>query len=222
MFLPLFFLSGVEGRLLRPRGFAYVVSLFASLIVALTVTPALCSFLLPRSRTVRRGVEPIVVRGLKAGYEPILSATMTRWRPVALLCIAGLVLAGLALGRAGRAFLPDFNEGALTIGAVTFPGTSLEESNALGRMVEEILLRQPEIGATALRTGRAELDEHAQGVNAAEIDIRIDLLERSKEQFLDDLRRELSAVPGMNITIGQPISPTASITCFPGREPTSR
>ena len=111
MSLPLFFLSGVEGRLLRPRGFAYVVSLFASLIVALTVTPALCSFLLPRSRTVRRGVEPIVVRGLKAGYEPILSATMTRWRPVALLCIAGLVLAGLALGRAGRAFLPDFNEG---------------------------------------------------------------------------------------------------------------
>ncbi len=206
VFMPLFFLSGVEGRLLRPLGFAYVVSLFASLIVALTVTPALCSFLLPRSRTVLRGVEPIVVRWLKAGYKPILSVTITRWKSVAFVSIAGLVMAGIGLGQAGRAFLPDFNEGALTIGAVTLPGTSLEESNALGRMVEEILLRQPEIVATARRTGRAELDEHAQGVNAAEIDIKIDLGERSKEKFLVDLRQELSAVPGMNITIGQPIS----------------
>jgi Cu/Ag efflux pump CusA len=155
---------------------------------------------------VRRGTEPAFIRRLKAAYEPVLSATMTRWRAVAGLSTAGLVLAAVGIGLAGRAFLPDFNEGALTIGAVTLPGTSLEESNALGRMVEEILLRQPEIVATARRTGRAELDEHAQGVNAAEIDIKISLEERSKEEFLEDLRRELSAVPGMNITIGQPIS----------------
>ena len=115
-------------------------------------------------------------------------------------------LSYLRAGLAGRAFLPDFNEGALTIGAVTLPGTSLEQSNALGNMVEEILLRQPEIVATARRTGRAELDEHALGVNGAEIDIKIVLADRSKTEFLADLRRELSAVPGMNITIGQPIS----------------
>ena len=206
VFLPLFFLSGVEGRLLRPLGLAYVISLFASLIVALSVTPALCSLLLPRSGTVRRGSEPFVVRGLKALYRPVLSLTMTRWKTVAVFSIAGLAVAGYGLAQVGRSFLPDFNEGALTIGAVTYPGTSLEESNALGRRVEEILLRQPEIVATARRTGRAELDEHAMGVNAAEIDIKIVLDERSKEEFLDDLRRELSVIPGMNITIGQPIS----------------
>ena len=206
VFLPLFFLSGVEGRLLQPLGVAYVVSLAASLIVALTVTPVLCSLLLPAARMLRTEVEPAVVRWLKAAYRPVLSWTMTRWRMVTAVSVAGLVVAGMAMGSAGRAFLPDFNEGALTIGAVTFPGTSLDESNALGQMVEEILLRQPEIVATARRTGRAELDEHAQGVNAAEIDIKINLGERGKEQFLIDLRRDLSAVPGMNITIGQPIS----------------
>ena len=153
-FLPLFFLSGVEGRLLQPLGVAYVVSLAASLVVALTVTPVLCSLALPGSRMVRREVEPAIVRWLKAAYEPALAATMTRWKAVTTLSLAGLLVAGLALAQAGRAFLPDFNEGALTIGAVTFPGTALEESNALGRMVEQILLRQPEIAATARRTGR--------------------------------------------------------------------
>ena len=206
VFLPLFFLTGVEGRLLRPLGFAYVASLFASLIVALSVTPALCSFLLPNSGTVLRSTEPFVVRWLKAVYGPTLSLTMTRWKTVALLSLVGLAFAGFGLSKVGRAFLPDFNEGALTIGAVTYPGTSLEESNVLGRMVEDVLLQQEEIVATARRTGRAELDEHAMGVNAAEIDIKIDLDERSKEEFLDDLRRELAVIPGMNLTIGQPIS----------------
>ena len=206
VFLPLFFLSGVEGRLLRPLGIAYVVSLFVSLLVAVSVTPALCSWLLPTSRAVRAGKEPFIVRWIKLAYEPLLSVTMGRWVLVAFLSVVGLAGAGYGLARSGRAFLPDFNEGALTIGAVTLPGTTLKESNALGRMVEGILLRQPEIVATARRTGRAELDEHALGVNAAEIDIRIELGDRSKEKFLDDLRRQLKAVPGMNITIGQPIS----------------
>lgn len=206
VFLPLFFLSGVEGRLLQPLGFAYVVSLFASLVVALTVTPALCSFLLPGSRAVLRGHEPKVVHWLRSAYEPTLLAVMPRWKAVTALSLGGLIAAGVGLGWAGRAFLPDFNEGALTIGAVAPPGASLEESNTLGRMVEEILLRQPEISATARRTGRAELDEHAQGVHASEIDIKTVPGERSKEQFLEDLRRQLTAVPGVNITIGQPIS----------------
>lgn len=206
VFLPLFFLSGVEGRLLQPLGFAYVVSLFASLVVALTVTPALCSFLLPNSKTVRTAKEPAIMHWLKAAYEPVLAATMNRWQAVSLISMAALLVAAVGLGQTGRTFLPDFNEGALTIGAVTFAGTSLEESNNLGRLVEEILLRQPEIVATARRTGRAELDEHAQGVNAAEIDIKIRLGDRDKQGFLEDLRGELSAVPGMNITIGQPIS----------------
>ncbi|MCP4603591.1 MAG: efflux RND transporter permease subunit [Proteobacteria bacterium] len=206
VFVPLFFLSGVEGRLLRPLGFAYVVSLFASLVVALTVTPALCSFLLPRSRAVQHGLEPAAVRWVKAVYDPILSATMVRWKTVVSVSLAGLIVASLGLIISGRAFLPDFNEGALTIGAVTLPGASLKESDDLGRMIEQILLRQEEIVATARRTGRAELDEHALGVNSAEIDIGVKLKERSKEKFLVDLRRELSIVPGMNITIGQPIS----------------
>ncbi len=205
-FLPLFFLSGVEGRLLQPLGVAYIVSLTASLFVALTVTPVLCSILLPRSSMVLQGHEPKLVQWLKSVYKPLLAATVSRWKLVTVVSAVGLVISIAALTQAGRAFLPEFNEGALTIGAVTYPGTSLEVSNKLGTMVEEILLRQPEIVATARRTGRAELDEHAQGVNAAEIDIKIVLGERSKEQFLIDLRRDLTAVPGMNITIGQPIS----------------
>ena len=206
VFLPLFFLSGVEGRLLRPLGLAYVVSLFASLIVALTVTPAMCAFLLPHSKTVRQGREPWVARKLKAWYQPLLSATMGRWRLVVAVALAGFLAAGFGFWRSGRAFLPDFNEGALTIGTVTLPGTSLEESDKLGRMIEQILLRQPEIHETARRTGRAELDEHALGVNAAEIDIGIKLGGRSKSEFLAALRAELSMVPGTNLTLGQPIS----------------
>jgi CzcA family heavy metal efflux pump len=206
VFLPLFFLSGVEGRLLLPLGFAYVVALAASLAVALTVTPALCALLLPRSRAVSRGEEGRLVRWLKHRYEPVLAATLHRWRVIALASVLLLTVSAGALAFAGRSFLPDFNEGTLTISAVTLPGTSLEESNRLGRMVEEVLLAQPEVVATARRTGRAELDEHAQDVNAAEIDVGLKMKGRSKDRILEDLRRELSVVPGMNIVIGQPIS----------------
>jgi CzcA family heavy metal efflux pump len=206
VFLPLFFLTGVEGRLLRPLGFAYVVSLFASLIVALTVTPVLCLLLLPGSRTVREAHEPKLVHWLKEKYDPILKKALVRWKPLIAGAVTLFVAAGVALLVAGGVFLPDFNEGTLTISAVTLPGTSFEESDRLGRMVEEILLGQPEVVATARRTGRAELDEHAQGVNAAEIDVNLKMVDREKDEFLDDLRRELSVVPGMNIVIGQPIS----------------
>jgi len=206
VFLPLFFLSGVEGRLLRPLGLAYIISLFASLVVALTVTPALCSLLLPRSRTVRTATEPSVVRWLKRAYEPTLALTLPRWKSVAAVSGLGLGAAAFAFYSAGQSFLPEFNEGTLTISAVTLPGTALAESDGLGRLIEEILLQQPEVVATARRTGRAELDEHAQGVNSAEIDVGLRMGERSKAAFLADLRRDLSLVPGMNVIIGQPIS----------------
>jgi len=205
VFVPIFFLSGVEGRLLRPLGFAYAVSLAASLVVALTVTPALCYLLLPK--VLSHGQEEgRFVRWLKAAYRPALDASLTRWRSVAVGGLALAAAAGAAITFAGRAFLPDFNEGTLTLSAVTLPGTSLEESDRIGRRIEEILLAEPEVVATARRTGRAELDEHAQDVNAAEIDVGLKMKERSKEDLLAALREAFTAVPGTNVTIGQPIS----------------
>jgi CzcA family heavy metal efflux pump len=206
VFLPLFFLSGVEGRLLAPLGFAYIVSLAASLLVALTVTPALCLLGLPASRSVGRAQEPRLVRLVKAVYVPALAWVLPRWKSVTAASVAALAAAFAALALAGQAFLPGFNEGTLTLGAVTLPGTSLEESNRLGTLVEETLLKHPEVTATARRTGRAELDEHALGVNSAEIDVGLKMGKRSKDEFLAALRADLGAIPGMRIVIGQPIS----------------
>jgi CzcA family heavy metal efflux pump len=206
VFLPLFFLAGVEGRLLQPLGLAYVVSLLASLVVAVTVTPVLCHMLLPRSKAILAGQEPRFIRALKAGYARVLTPALRfpwLFAVPALLLLAGAILAFPFLG---RAFLPDFNEGALTISAVTLPGTSLPESDALGRLVERTLLAHPAVEAVARRTGRAELDEHAQGVEAAELDVSLAKNGYRKAAILDELRRDLSLVPGMNITIGQPIS----------------
>jgi CzcA family heavy metal efflux pump len=205
VFLPLFFLSGVEGRLLRPLGFAYLVAIFASLVVALTLTPGLCAYLLPRTRGLAHQ-DAYLVRHLKRAYQPALRAAL---RHPGAVMIASMVLLAVALGLVpffGRSFLPDFNEGSLTISAVTLPGTSLDASDKLGRRVEQILLSFPEVASTARRTGRAELDEHAQDVNAAEIDVRLQRTGRSKEEFLTALRKELTTVSGVVITIGQPIS----------------
>src|SRR5262245_6321807 len=206
VFLPLFFLAGVEGRLLQPLGAAYVISLLVSLAVAVTLTPVLCHLLLPGSRAVRRGREPHLVHVLKAGYARALRpALRLPW----LVTLPALVCLGVAISAAsflGRAFLPDFNEGALTISAVTLPGTSLAESDTLGRLVEQTLLAHPEVVSVARRTGRAELDEHAQGVEAAELDVALAMNGRSKAEFFGALRRDFSLIPGMNITIGQPIS----------------
>lgn len=206
VFLPLFFLSGVEGRLMVPLGLAYVVALAASLLVAITVTPVLSSFLLPGSATVAAGHEPAWVERLKAAYGRLLDATVLRWRAVgalALLLFAGAVAASLV---AGRAFLPDFNEGALTVSASTLPGTSLEESDRLGRMVEAVLLSHPEVVATARRTGRSPLDPHALNIQDSEIEVGLRLKRRTKEAFLGALRADLEQIPGMSIVVGQPIS----------------
>jgi CzcA family heavy metal efflux pump len=206
VFVPLFFLSGVEGRLLAPLGVAYVVALFASLIVAASVTPVLCSLLLPQSKGVAEGDESPVVRRLKSAYRSTLAIVLQRPKLIIGVAFILFLITLATLPFMGRAFLPEFNEGTLTINAVTLPGTSLEESNRLGQMVESVLLSFPEVKSTARRTGRAELDEHAQGVEAAEIDVGLKMQKRSKEEFLQELRRALTAVPGMNITIGQPIS----------------
>lgn len=205
VFLPLFFLSGVEGRLLRPLGIAYIASIGASLLVALTVTPALCAYLLSRGKVLEKEGDTFLVRQLKGAYSRTLDVVLLK--PALILAGAGmvLVLALALLPFLGRAFLPEFNEGSLTISVVTIPGTSLEESNKIGNLVERVLLSHPSIKSTARRTGRAELDEHAQGVNSAELDARFELNGASKKEMLNELRRMLSIVPGTNITIGQPL-----------------
>jgi CzcA family heavy metal efflux pump len=206
VFLPLFILGSVEGRLLRPLGFAYVVALVASLVVALTVTPVLCSWLLPSSRLIASGTEPRLTQRLKAGYERWLRHAFRYWRTVLAAAAALLVAALAGMVTAGRSFLPEFNEGALTVSSVTIPGTSLADSNTLGNALERLLLSVPEVTSTARRTGRAELDEHVQGVESAEIDVRLSMKDRPREVVLEELRQKASLLPGTNVTIGQPIS----------------
>src|SRR5262249_39067751 len=156
VFLPLFALESVEGRLLWPLGFAYIVALAASLVVALTVTPALCSVLLPHAKSIRRGEEPWLIRLLKRVYYPSLNFSLNHTGFVLALSALLLVAAGFGVTRMGHSFLPEFNEGSLTVGAVTIPGTSLTESDQLGSALEKILLTVPEVSSTARRTGRAE------------------------------------------------------------------
>ena len=204
--LPLFFLPGVEGRLLQPLGFAYLIALFASLVVALSVTPVLCLYLLPGVRLIREGREPWLAAACKGAYGALLPGVLRR--PWVVIGAAMLLLAAAlaTVPRMGRVFLPEFNEGALVISAVTLPGTSLAESNALGSAVERLLLDVPEVAATSRRTGRAELDEHVQGVESAEIDVRLEPGGRPREVVVAEIRERLSLVPGTSITIGQPIS----------------
>lgn len=206
VFLPIFFLSGVEGRLLKPLGVAYIVSLGASLLVALTVSPVLCDLLLPKSKAVLTGHEPKVVTWLKSHYAKILNPVLNHpWR----VTLPAALALGLALGSSffmGRSFLPEFNEGTLTLSAVTLPGTSLEQANEYGDLIERTLLSHSEVTGVARRQGRAELDEHAQGVESAEIDVSLKMQKRSKEEFLEALRRDFSLIAGMNVIIGQPIS----------------
>ena len=205
VFIPLFFLSGIEGRMLRPLGIAYIVAILASLAVALTVTPALAAYLLPSARAMDTEDESWIVRTLKAAYARTLDPVLRNPTPV--MAGAGLlVLAAIAVvPLLGRSFLPEFQEGTLVVSAITLPGTSLDESDALGRRMEQIMLAHPAVAETARRTGRAELDEHAQGANAAEIDVRLNLEEHDYDEVLEELRVALTAVPGTQITIGQPI-----------------
>ena len=206
VFMPLFTLGSVEGRLLRPLGFAYVVALVASLVVALTVTPVLCSWLLPQSKTIASAHEPRWTRWLKADYESRLRRARPWWRTIITASLVLFVVAVIGIAAAGRSFLPEFNEGALTVSAVTIPGTSLQDSNALGSALERLMLSVPEVTSTARRTGRAELDEHVQGVESAEIDVRLTMQARPREAVLEELRERVSLLPGTNVTIGQPIS----------------
>ncbi len=206
VFLPLFMLGSVEGRLLHPLGFAYVVALTASLLVALTVTPVLCSWLLPNSRLISSAAEPRLTLRLKAAYERSLEQAFQYRRTVVAAAAALFIAALIGILSAGRSFLPEFNEGALTVSAVTIPGTSLQDSISLGNALERLLLSVPEVTSTARRTGRAELDEHVQGVESAEIDVRLAMADRPREAVLEDLRQKVSLLPGTNVTIGQPIS----------------
>ncbi len=206
VFLPIFFLSGVEGRLMQPLATAYVVALFSSLLVALTVTPVLCHLLLPGSKALQQGKEPRFSLLLKGLYDRLLQPVLRHPWLVTAPVLVLFIIAAVGFTRLGRSFLPEFNEGSLTISAVTLPGTSLPESDALGRLVEETALSHPEVIAVARRTGRAELDEHAQGVEASEMEVTLEMKGRSKAAFLAALRRDLTHVPGTNITIGQPIS----------------
>ncbi|MDR4503288.1 MAG: efflux RND transporter permease subunit [Candidatus Scalindua sp.] len=205
-FLPLFFLSGMEGRMLRPLGISFIVSLSASLIVALTLTPVLCSFMLTNDKMLLKQAKGSwLERRLNRYYRSALEKVMKIKKTVLGLSIVLFIAACFLLFGLGRSFLPEFNEGTLTINTVSMPGISLEESNKIGNRIENILLSIPEISITSRRTGRAELDEHAQGVNAAEIDAPFVLAERSKEEFMREVRRKLSKVSEADITIGQPI-----------------
>lgn len=205
-FVPLFFLSGMEGRLLAPLGIAFIVSLFASLIVAITITPVLCSYMLTSERMLQgQHKESWLVRKLNAAYESGLKRAMNLRKPIIGIAIALFIGALILLGTLGRSFLPEFNEGSLVVSVTSLPGISLEESNKIGSNVEKTLLAIPEVKITTRRTGRAELDEHAQGVNASEIDAPFVLKERSREEFMKDVRQKLAGVSGANITVGQPI-----------------
>ena len=205
-FIPLFFLSGMEGRLLAPLGIAFIVSLFASLIVAITLTPVLCSLLLTGEKGLsKQNHESWLVQRLNRWYERSLRKALEYRKTILGASLVMFIVAAALLTTLGRSFLPEFNEGSLVISAVSLPGISLDQSNKIGSNIEKTLLTIPEIKTTTRRTGRAELDEHAQGVNASEIDAPFILDERDREEFMKDVRGELSGVVGANITIGQPI-----------------
>ena len=210
-FVPLFFLTGMEGRMLAPLGIAFIVALCASTLVALTLTPVLCSYLLGRKSenseiSENSDKEPPVTRWLKKGYTRLLSWILRHRWPVLGSTAALLVVALVAFFGLGRSFLPPFNEGSFTINVATLPGISLEESDKIGRRAEELLLTIPEIQTVGRKTGRAELDEHALGVNVSEIEAPFELADRSKDELIAEVREKLGTLPGVNVEVGAPIS----------------
>lgn len=206
VFLPLFFLSGVEGRLLQPLGIAYVMSLATSLLVALTITPVLCFWLLPKSKAIRMAGEPALTRWLRKRYDVLLAKCLGAWPLLVAFSIAGTLSAVIYIAGSGRTFLPPFNEGSLTISAVTLAGTSLQMSNQIGKRIEAILLQEKEVVSTARRTGRAELDEHAQSIHSSELEVRLTKDGHQSQRMLDRLREQFATIAGTNIVIGQPIT----------------
>lgn len=205
-FLPLFFLSGMEGRMLKPLGITFIISLMASTLVALTVTPVLSSFLLGSQNSDKTGREPALVRWLKKYYGKALNWSLGHKKTI--LCGVGalLVAAVVMFFTLGGSFLPAFNEGSFTISISTVPGISLEESDRMGRTAEELLLSIPEIKTVGRKTGRAELDEHAFGVNSSEFECPFELGKKTRKQLTEEVRRKLAVLPGVNIEIGGPIS----------------
>lgn len=233
-FVPLFFLSGLEGRMLAPLGVSFIVSLFASTVVALTLTPVLCSYLLKDGAGSEEGrvksagseegrvkseefngdsphgsgsQEPRWVRAMKVRYEQLLMRVLDGPKRAILIATGVLVTLTLVLFfNLGRSFLPPFNEGSFTINVSTLPGVSFEESDRMGEQAERLLLQVPEVKDVARKTGRAELDEHALGVNTSEMEVPFELKDRSKEEVMADIRFKLRTLPGVNVEIGQPIS----------------
>ena len=203
-FVPLFFLTGMEGRLLVPLGIAFITALCASTVVALTLTPVLCSYLLGNEDDRQR--EPVVAKWLVGRYSSMLGWTMSHKRVVVASASVMLVLAVAVFLSLGRSFLPPFNEGSFTINVSTMPGISLEGSDSIGARVERLLLQVPEIQTVGRKTGRAELDEHALGVNDTEIEAPFVLADRSKDEVLQDIRHRLEAVPGISVEVGAPIT----------------
>ena len=204
-FVPLFFLSGMEGRMLQPLGIAFIIALFSSTLVALTVTPVLCSYLLKKENSAA-SKEPVFSLKLRSVYQKALNWTIENGRAVLVSTLIVFVISLILFFNFGRSFLPSFNEGSLTINVSTIPGVSLEVSEDLGRQAEEILLTIPEIQTVSRKTGRAELDEHALGVNVSEIEAPFELSERSKGEMLKEIRAKMSHIPGVSVEIGQPIS----------------
>lgn len=205
-FVPLFFLTGMEGRMLRPLGIAFITALFASTLVALTLTPVLCSFLLGSEKSDKAGKEPALVRWLQKIYNVALEWVLSH-KKLTLGSVAALFAVALALFCSfGSSFLPAFNEGSFTINVSTLPGVSLEESDNVGRRAEMLLLSVPEIKTVARKTGRAELDEHALGANVSEIEAPFELSDRPKKAVVEEIRHKLGTSPGVNVEIGQPIS----------------
>ena len=204
-FVPLFFLTGMEGRMLIPLGIAFIVALFASTVVALTLTPVLCSYMLDR-----KGEKPTqdawIARKLRVLYKVALTYAVEHKKAVLGSTFAVFLVALGLFFTLGRSFLPGFNEGSFTINVSTLPGISLKESDKIGQRAEELLMQVPEIQTVARKTGRAELDEHALGVNVSEIEAPFELKKRPREEVMDDVREKLSTIKGANIEIGQPIS----------------
>lgn len=204
-FVPLFFLTGMEGRMLIPLGIAFIVALFASTVVALTLTPVLCSYMLDR-----KGEKPTqdawIARKLRVLYKVALTYAVEHKKAVLGSTFTVFLVALGLFFTLGRSFLPGFNEGSFTINVSTLPGISLEESDKIGQRAEELLMQVPEIQTVARKTGRAELDEHALGVNVSEIEAPFELKKRPREEVMDDVREKLSTIKGANIEIGQPIS----------------
>ena len=209
-FVPLFFLSGLEGRMLAPLGISFIVSLFASTLVALTLTPVLCAYLLTdpqQDGQHARTDEPRWVQAMKMRYEQLLIKVLDGPKRAILIGTGAVVALTLVLFFSlGRSFLPPFNEGSFTINVSTLPGVSFEESDRIGEQAEKLLLQVPEVKDVARKTGRAELDEHALGVNTSEMEVPFALKDRSKDEVMADIRAKLRTLPGVNVEIGQPIS----------------